>query len=198
MVGADNQQERLSITEAEKWFLGGIVEGEGSYCVSIKNQPRARFGFVVDPEFFIYQHEHGKSLLEMARRVFGTGRIVRKVGNEKVLAFHISARKSLSERVIPFLFRYVHPFSAKREIIERFAEIVEAFGRKEHMDPRGLVRIVEKAYAMNPGSRGKERKRSLEEVKERILRGHTLDLPLIREVKIWSSPHGDVEVNCLR
>ncbi|MCS7219670.1 MAG: LAGLIDADG family homing endonuclease, partial [Thermus sp.] len=116
MSGA-NPQERLSGTEAERWFLAGFIEGEGSLCVSVKYHPGARYGVLVDPEFYIYQHVSGRPLLEMAQRVFGTGRIYPKPGNPQVLVFCIDARRSLKERVIPFLFRYVYPFSAKREQI---------------------------------------------------------------------------------
>lgn len=67
-MGGVNQQERLSITEAKKWFLAGFIEGEGSLVVSIKEHPSAKFGYYVDPEFFIYQHKNGKSILELAKK----------------------------------------------------------------------------------------------------------------------------------
>jgi hypothetical protein len=171
-----NPQERLSHTEAEKWFLAGFIEGEGSYCASIKTQASSRFGLFVDPEFYLYQHEHGRALLERAQRMFNTGRITRKVGNEVVLVFCIDARRILKERVIPFLLEYVYPFSAKQKQILAFAEIVDLLERKSHFTAEGLIRIVEKAYAMNPGSKGKERKQTLQAIRERILRGHTPDI----------------------
>nr|BAL58635.1 homing endonuclease [Candidatus Acetothermum autotrophicum] len=177
-MGGANQQERLSAAETKKWFLAGFIEGEGSLCVSIKEHPSARFGYYVDPEFFIYQHKSGFALLKMAQEIFGTGQITPKPGNEEVLVFSITSRRSLKEKVIPFFEKYMI-YSAKREIFERFKEIVEAMeDRKEHLTPEGLARIVEKAYAMNPASKGKERKRSLQEVVGRILRGRTPDTPV--------------------
>ena len=86
-------------------------------------------------------------------------------------------RELFREKVIPFFERYVVPFSCKRVTFERFREIVEMMSRKEHLEPTGLARIVEKAYAMNPDSKGKARSRPLEEVLARILRGHTSDIP---------------------
>src|ERR1700727_2635803 len=56
-TAADNQQERLSVSEKKCWFLAGLIEGEGSLCVSIKNHKPSRFGYLVHPEFFIYQHK---------------------------------------------------------------------------------------------------------------------------------------------
>jgi LAGLIDADG DNA endonuclease family protein len=175
VTGADNQQERLPSTEAANWFLAGFIEGEGSLTVSVKKHPTCRSGFYVDPDFFLYQHESGRALLELAQATFESGRISPKPGNPKVLVYEISSTEVLRERVIPFFERYVVPFSCKRETFERFREILELMERKEHLHPAGLARIVEKVYAMNPYSKGRARLRPLEEVLERILRGHTSD-----------------------
>ncbi len=83
----------------------------------------------------------------------------------------------LREKVVPFFERYVVPFSCKRETFERFREILEAMERGEHRVPAGLAAIVRKVYAMNPNSKGKPRSRPLEDVRARILRGHTSDIP---------------------
>jgi hypothetical protein len=175
-LGAGNQQERLSTIEAKRWFLAGIIEGEGSLCVSIKEHKASKYGFFVDPEFYIYQHKKGISILKMAKEIFGTGRIYSKPGNENVMVFAITCRRSLKEKVIPFLEKYMI-FSSKREEIRRFKEIVDALESKEHLRPEGMIRIVEKAYAMNSAGKGKKRGKSLKEIVERILRDHTPDTP---------------------
>ncbi len=172
-MNAVNQQERLSMLEAKKWFLAGCIEGEGSLCVSMKTLPTSRFGFLVDPEFFLYQHKSGIKMLHLAQEIFGTGSIRPKVGNEDVLVFSIVSRKSLYDKVIPFYEKYMC-FSHKWEIFLRFKEIVVAMEeRKEHRTPHGLAELVKKAYQMNPASKGKERKRSLDVVLDRILRDYT-------------------------
>ena len=176
-MGGANQQERLSHTEEAKQFLAGFIEGEGALCVSIKQQPSARFGYLVDPEFFLYQHTSGRPLLELAREIFETGTIFSKSGNPRVLVYAVHSHRSLVGKVVPFFERYVVPFSCKRATFERFREIVEMMERKEHLIADGLIRIVEKAYAMNPNSKGRQRLRTLQEVCERILRGHTPNIP---------------------
>ena len=151
---ADNQQERLSQLERYKWFLAGIIEGEGSVCVSIKQHPTAKFGYYVDPEFFIYQSKNCRYLLDLALDFFKTGRIFPKPGNTGVLVYAISDRRSISEKVIPFLRNYMQ-FSAKKEVYSIFAEIVEAMEQGKHRSALGLIEIVEKAYRMNPNTKGK-------------------------------------------
>jgi hypothetical protein len=177
VTGAENQQERLGSAEAAKWFLAGFIEGEGALCVSIKKHPTCRSGFYVDPSFFLYQHQSGRALLELAQEVFAHGQIFPKPGSPKVLVFEISSTRVLIERVVPFFERYVAPFSCKRTTFEHFREIVGMMDRKEHLEPAGLARIVERAYSMNPDGKGKARARPLEEVLSRILRGHTSDIP---------------------
>ena len=177
VTGAENQQERLGSIESANWFLAGFIEGEGALCVSIKKHPTCRSGFYVDPDFFLYQHESGRRILELAQSIFESGQIYPKSGNPKVLVYEISSTRVLREKVIPFFERYVVPFSCKRETFERFREILEAMERGEHRVPMGLAEIVKKVYAMNPNSKGKARSRPLEEVLARILRGHTSDIP---------------------
>jgi hypothetical protein len=174
---AENQQERLGSAESANWFLAGFIEGEGALCVSIKKHPTCRSGFYVDPDFFLYQHESGRRILELAQSTFESGQIYPKPGNPKVLVYEISSTRVLREKVVPFFERYVVPFSCKRETFERFREILEAMERGEHRVPTGLAEIVKKVYAMNPNSKGKARSRPLEDVLARILRGHTSDIP---------------------
>jgi hypothetical protein len=170
--GAGNQQERLSSEERRCWFLAGFVEGEGSVCVSIKRHPTARLGYYFQPEFFIYQHRERRELLEMAQKFFGTGRIRPKPGNPDVLVYSIIARPAITERVLPFLRTYMR-YSARRPDYETFALVVGLMNRGVHRDPHGLARIARLAYSMN--MRGKKRRLALDEILDRILRGHTPD-----------------------
>ena len=171
-TAAENQQERLSISEKKCWFLAGLIEGEGSLCVSIKAHKPSRFGYLIDPEFFIYQHKIRRGLLELACEVFGTGKIYPKIGNEDVLVYSIVSRRLLIERVLPFYERYM-AFSFKTRDYHLFREILMSLESKHHRDPHGLVEIVKLAYQMNMV--GKQRKRPIAEVIGRILRDFTPD-----------------------
>ena len=170
----DANQERLSSIEARRWFIAGVVEGEGSWCISIKRRPTAVHGFYVQPEFFVYQHRQRRQLLELAQEVFECGRIRPKPGNPDVLVFGVHSRADLSANVLPFMRRYMR-FSSRRSDMELFEDAMHLFERGLHRRPAGLATIVEIAYAMNHD--GKQRRRSMDEVVDRILRGHTLNTP---------------------
>ncbi|MEW5816488.1 MAG: LAGLIDADG family homing endonuclease [Spirochaetota bacterium] len=155
------------MTKYHKFFLAGFIEGEGSMCVSIKKHPSSKYGYLIDPEFFIYQHIRGRKILEMAQTIFMTGRIYPKPGNEKVLVFAIDNRRSIVEKVIPFLQKYLI-ITAKKEAFEVFKKVVYALERKEHTTKEGLVNIVKLAYSLK--GKGKERKRLIDQVIDDILR----------------------------
>ena len=174
MSGADNQQESLSSEERRSWFLAGLVEGEGSVCVSLKEHPTTASGYYVQPCFFIYQHGSRRALLEMAKEYFGCGSIHPKPGNPDVLVYAINSRRAILQTVVPFLERYMD-YSARRTDFEAFIQIVGLLSRRAHWDPDGMAKVVRLAYAMN--MIGKQRKRPLDEVLDRILRGHTPDAP---------------------
>jgi hypothetical protein len=173
-TSAGNQQESLSSEEQRRWFLAGVIEGEGSVYVGIKAHPTVPFGFFVQPGFSITQHRIRRSLLEMARDEFEAGTIHPKPGNESVLVYSIHSRPALSRTVVPFLERYMR-FSARRDDFKRFRIILDLFALGAHREPVGLARIVELAYSMNLN--GKQRKRPMQDVLDRILRGHTPDAP---------------------
>ncbi len=173
--GADNQQERLGSAEAANWFLAGFIEGEGCLSVSIKAHPTCSSRFYVDPGFFLYQHESGRRILELAQTTFASGRIYPKSGSPRVLVYEVSSTRVLHEAVIPFFERHIVPFTCKGETFACFREIVAMMIRKEHLAPTGLAQIVRLAYDMNPAGKGRARLRPLDEVLERILRGHTSD-----------------------
>ena len=166
-MNAVNQQERSLITEKHKYFLAGFVEGEGSFCVSIKKHHNSRFGYLVDPEFFIYQHVKGRKILEFAKQLFATGRIYPKPGNESVLVFAIDNRRSIVEKVIPFFDKYMI-LTAKNKEYGLFKEIVFSLENKKHLTKEGLIEMIKLTYQIE--GKGKGRKRSLEEVIGEILR----------------------------
>jgi hypothetical protein len=167
---AANQQESLSTHEKKCWFLAGLIEGEGSLCISIKKHEPLKLGYLIQPEFFVYQHRVRRGLLKLAQEVFDAGGIRPKQGNEDVLVYSIISRRIIVERVIPFFERYM-TFSHKVQDFQIFRDIVMAMENRCHRDPQGMVKIVESAYQMNMG--GKQRRRPIGEIVERILRDYT-------------------------
>ena len=153
-----------------RYYLAGFADGESSFRVSIKKLPTAKFGWVIDPEFQVYQHKENKIILQIFQRVLNCGRIHPKPGNPDVLVYSVSNRRSLSEKVIPFFEKY-KILSNKWYDFLKFREIVKAMERKEHLKKEGFEKIVKIAFSMN--KLGKQRKYSLEEILLGFPRDHT-------------------------
>jgi hypothetical protein len=95
-------------------------------------------------------------------------------GNPDVLVFAVNSRANISGHVLPFMRRYMK-YSSRKTDMELFEDVMYLFGRGLHRNPAGLSTIVEIAYAMNRD--GKQRRRSMDVIQDRILRGHTLGAP---------------------
>ena len=159
--GADDQQETVSRTLDPNWICG-FVDGEGCFSVSIHRNPLVRRtrGWQLGAVFQVYQHERDRRVLEMIAETFGCGAIRSKGPRSSVLTYCVSSLRDLEETVIPFF--ETHELLVKREDFERFATIVRAMLRKEHLERDGFEWIVRTAYRMN--AVGKQRSRTLEEV----------------------------------
>ena len=157
-MGGDNQQERLLTPD----YLAGFIDGEGCFSVTIHPHSGAKWGWMIDPDFTINQHRQSHELLESIQKFFGCGKIYEKSrGRSNVLTFVIYGRRTILEKIIPFLD--AHPIlSHKRHDYAKFRDIVMRMMNKEHHSLEGFQKIVKIAFSMN--AQGKQRKYRLEEV----------------------------------
>jgi len=168
-----NPTKKFHHTKSFYFFLAGFIEGEGSLTISIKKKPHTRFGYTLDPEFFLYQHYSGIHLLNNAKFVFGSGRVYKKSGSDNVYVFAISNRITIFELVIPFFRKYVIPFSEKYSWFDTYVYIVESLLRKDHLEVHSFINLIKLTYSLNPYSKGKERKIPLDILCNEILRDST-------------------------
>jgi hypothetical protein len=156
-----------------KYFLAGFIEGEGSLIVSIKKHPTSRFGYVVDPEFFLYQHESGKPILQGAKNLFRSGNIYLKSGSTNVYVYAVTSRKVIAQRILPYFLKYVVPFSCKFIFFNNYKLIVEMLETKQHFKLDSFLEILRLSYTLNPNAKGKKRLLNYDELKNSILRDYT-------------------------
>jgi len=144
------------------YFLGGFVEGEGSNSVSISISADFKYGVNIQPIFNVTQHKNGLEILNAYKELFGAGMIASKSGSPHVWVYTIKGYKNMISLIIPFLDKYVQPYSCKKNEYYIFKELCirsEAGGQKSK---ESLIEMVKLAYTYK--GKGKERIRSLEEV----------------------------------
>jgi hypothetical protein len=77
-----------------------------------------------------------------------------------VWTFAVDGLRDLGAHVVPFFEQY--RLVVKAGDFRRFAVIVTAMRRREHLDAEGFERLVRLAYAMN--AHGEQRSRSIDEI----------------------------------
>ncbi len=128
--------------------------------------------------FKVAQNPIGESVLVALQERLGCGTISRnaRVGaRDRTLKYVVRDLENLVQRVVPFCDgRLV----VKREALESFKDVLRRVRADEHLTARGLLEIVDIAYAMNTKARRVPRATIEAAIQGRgILTGHTPDSP---------------------
>jgi len=167
---ADNQQERL----IKIGWITGYVDGEGCFSINfIKQSDRDKrkgykTGFQVAHEFAVTQGARSVDSLHMLKEFFGVGAVYinKRYDNHKEHMYRYCVRKriDLIQTIVPFFMKY-QLRTAKQGDFLKFVECLKRLETGSHLDPKGLIEIVQIAETMN-------HRRSRSEI-IRILRDYT-------------------------
>nr|YP_009763299.1 LAGLIDADG endonuclease [Metarhizium rileyi]QIS49078.1 LAGLIDADG endonuclease [Metarhizium rileyi] len=166
-----NQQERLNKLvqdENYKFWLGGFVEGEGSLVVSLVKNPRVTHGLALQPEFNVVQHENGIDILYSLQAIFeAKGSVHKKSGSQDVWVYSLKGTQNLHTLVLPFFNKYVITYSSKfkGEVFYKFSLIINKLNdnRNKTFSKEEIIDLIKLVYSYNPDTKGKSRKRTLQE-----------------------------------
>ena len=126
------------------WIVG-FADGEGCFQVTLVEHKQMRFGFQVQPEFSITQHEIDIQLLHGIKRFFNCGTV--KVNTEDRMMWVVKARKDISDRIIPFFMK--HPLKTKKNLeFLTFRKIILKMEKNEHLTEDGFAEIKELASTL--------------------------------------------------
>lgn len=125
----------VPLTENQKLFFGGFLEGEASISVGAKKNTSSKFGVYFDPEFNITQHVNGSIHLFRCLCHFRTGLIRYKSKSNATLVYTLDCRESLKQKIIPFYQNYVNPYScrAKQARFQSWCTLLDLFDQNAHL-----------------------------------------------------------------
>ncbi len=121
-------------------YLCGLVDGEGSFSISVKPHETTKFGWVIDASFTLTLEQHAEHVLKALQEALRCGRIIDKPGQPNCKLFIEQSRRNIAEKIIPFFERY--PLEVKAKSFEHFKEVVERLENKEHHEPESFLRLV--------------------------------------------------------
>ena len=148
-TGADNQQERPG---SEPWWIVGFVDGEGCFGASIVRNHVCRLGWQVQPEFSVTQGERSLPSLELVKRFFACGTIIRnqRHDNHREAMYRFSVRRGADLRTCIVPFFESHPLrTAKHEEFRHFVRILRLMDEGCHLDLDGMKAIARFVETMN-------------------------------------------------
>ena len=135
----------------DPWFVTGLTEGEGCFCVSFQLRSRLRTGLEVRPSFALALNERDARLIEDLQIFFGCGWIRRSRG-DRTLKYESRSTRELLGSIVPHFERY--PLrGSKAQSFSGFAQICRMIEQGDHLERDGLRRIIAIAYEMNLGKR---------------------------------------------
>ena len=135
----------------DPWFVSGLSESEGCFCVSFAVRAKLRTGLEVRPSFSLSLNEKDLELVRDLQTFFGCGWI-RESKSDRTFKYEARSIDDLIEFVVPHFERY--PLrGAKARCFGAFKSVCRMIEQGDHLRRDGLREIIDIAYEMNLGKR---------------------------------------------
>jgi LAGLIDADG DNA endonuclease family protein len=135
----------------DPWFVTGLAEGEGCFCVSFALRAKLRIGLEARPSFSLSLNEKDLSLLEDLQAFFGCGWI-RASRSDRTFKYEVRSIADLLGTILPH-FEGFPLRGGKAGSFNGFSRVCRMIEQGDHRERAGLEEIVTIAYGMNLGKR---------------------------------------------
>jgi hypothetical protein len=135
----------------DPWFVTGLAEGEGCFCISFSLRAKLKTGLEVRPSFALALNERDLPLLRDLQIYFGCGSI-RESRADRTFKYESRSTAELLEHVVPH-FKAFPLRGTKLRSFKGFAAICQMIGQGDHLERDGLRQIVALAYETSLGKR---------------------------------------------
>jgi LAGLIDADG endonuclease len=135
----------------DPWYVTGLTDGEGCFCVSLAVRAKLRTGLEVRPSFSLSLNEKDLRLLEGLKAFFGCGWI-RESKGDRIFKYEARSIEDLNGVILPHFERF--PLRGyKARSCAGFSHVCRMIEQGDHLQRDGLREIVGIAYQMNLGKR---------------------------------------------
>ena len=129
-------------------YVSGYFDGEGCFTVSISPRAKLKVGWEVRPSVSVSQNEDRSQVLHLIMDYFECGTI-RSDPGDLTVKWEVRSLRLIQDRVIPHFLRWPI-LSAKQTDVDLFVAVCDRMEKREHLQPEGLIEIVEIVRWMNP------------------------------------------------
>ena len=141
-------------------YISGYVDGEGCFSVSFSKRDKFLVGWETKPSFSVSQNEDRAQTLFLIQKTLKCG-FMRRDFSDKTLKYEVRSLEDLIKYIIPHFDKYPL-FSKKQKDFELFKRVCFLMQIESHKEKRGLNKIMNLAFQMNPGSKRKYTKAEMQ------------------------------------
>lgn len=129
------------------WFVG-FVDGEGCFTASVIDNKTMRYGYQIQPEFVVTQHQRDRGLLYGLAVHFECGHVTKNKGKNDTISntmmWRVRKNEDLCNIIIPFFQKHKQQTQKFKEF-ELFAQICFLLQEKNHLTEAGSKQCLEMA-----------------------------------------------------
>ena len=141
------------LTQSQKAYLAGFLDGDGSIYVRLKPNPTYRYGFQIAPYVVLFQSQKEKENFKKIYSLIGFGYL--RVRKDGILEYIIGRTNELRE-----FLKMVKPFVILKK--KQVALMVEILDKKEKVkgknDFRKLIDLIDRFRNLNYSKKRKKHK----------------------------------------
>jgi len=132
------------------YWVTGFADGESYFSIKMGQIKDRNYTWTIRPVFGIELHAKDTNLLKEIQTFFGVGTIIHRIRNGNPSSIY--SVQSIKDLNIIILHFKIYPLLTQKQAdFELFCMIIDLMGKKEHLNPDGLLKIISIKAAMNKG-----------------------------------------------
>ena len=137
-------------------YIIGLVDGEGSFTVYIKNPKDSlacKRRVKAEPRFYIKLVEKDKKILYALKKFFGCGNVYfqkdARANHQQCYRYEVANRKHLEEIIIPFFRKHKLQFPSKQKDFTIFCALMDKMRTGSHLTEKGQTEMYQLKQKMH-------------------------------------------------
>ncbi len=135
------------------YYLAGFADGEGSFNLSFRKRKDYSQPWKISLCFNVSQRD--KVILALYKRHLKCGTL--RTRKDGVWYYEVNNFRAIIENVIPFFDRFGFLSAKKKRDFAKFKQIANLITDGEHLNRKGIERILEIRKTMNDGGAGRRK-----------------------------------------
>ena len=136
-------------------YIIGLVDGEGSFTVYVRNPSKVSLTrrVHIEPKFYLKLIEKDKKILYQLKDFFGCGSVYfqkdTRPNHQNCYRYEVYNRNDLKLVIIPFFKKHKLKFPSKKKDFDVFCKMFSMVDKGEHLKESGLKKLFKLKQRMH-------------------------------------------------